>query len=196
MDGYASRIAASGRARGVVVGSLIALGWAYYGASMLPGGVRAVALAASIAVTGTLLVAAFALLRRVRSMPPSTPPEIAAGRRKWRWFWINLVGEIVLLNVAVGLLASPDLRIYWIAAISAVVGLHFLPMAVFFRVRSYWFVGIAMMIVATVTALAIARHPDRAAAITSAEAWANAIILWSSLAIGITPTRVGPAPAV
>ena len=176
--------ALAGRARGIVIGALIAFGWAAFGASFvrMPG--RVVMLAIAAVPAGALLAAGIAMLRQARAMPAPTPSQRSAGRRAWRWFWLNLVGEIVLLNIAVNLLAAPDRRIYWIPAISAVVGLHFWPMAVFFRVRSYWAVGAAMMVGAAIAALSLAAHPTSAAAIVESEALANATVLGLALAAG------------
>jgi hypothetical protein len=189
MDSRGSRQAASGRARGVIVGSLIALGWWIYGSAIFTPATRAAVNAAGLMLTVVLLASAVRTLRHVRTMPVGSSAGVAANRRAWRWFWLNLVGEIVLLNVAISLLSAPDLRVYWIAAISGVVGLHFLPMAVFFRTRSYWFVGIAMMTGAVVAALLIARHVAWADTIVRTEALANAVILWSSLSLAAVSSR-------
>ncbi len=181
--------ALGGRARGIIVGALIAFGWAYYGASALGPGLRYPILAIAAALTAALLVAAVGMLRRSRAMPAPSATQAAAGKRAWRWFWLNLVGEIVLLNIAINLLAAPALRIYWIPAISAVVGLHFWPMAYFFRTRSYWFVGAAMMIGAALAAVIAARQADAAPLVGSVEALANAIILWSASGAGVLGAR-------
>lgn len=178
-----------GRARGTITGSLIAFALLFYGASGFAAGIRYLLLAAGLAVTITLLLGGIALQRRAAAMTGPTPEQRAAGRRIWRWFWLNLLGEIVLLNVAINLLAAPGLRIYWIPAISAVVGLHFLPMARFFRVRNYYAVGAAMIAGAAVAAILIARNPHAAPALIHGEAVVNAAILWIALGTGIRAAR-------
>jgi hypothetical protein len=62
-----------------------------------------------------------------------------------------------LLNLAVNLLRQPAQRVYWIPAISLIVGLHFLPMASFLRVPSYWGCGVAMMGTAIAVTFAISQ---------------------------------------
>lgn len=181
MNERISTQAAGGRARGIVVGSLFALGWWIYGASIFADAVRPFGLAAAIILTIALVVVSARVMLQVRTMPAAAAAAIAVNKRAWRWFWLNLIGEIVLLNVAITLLEAPHRRVYWIAAISGVVGLHFLPMAIFFRTKSYWFVGVAMMVGAVVAASFIARSGMSAADIASIEALANAVILWSSL---------------
>jgi hypothetical protein len=183
-----------GRARGIIVGSLIALGWAVFGLSGFSPGARYPLLAAAIALTALLLMAGISIQRRARSLPSANPSQMTAGKRAWRFFWLNFVGEIVLLNIAVNLLAAPDLHVYWVPAISAVVGLHFWPMAHFFRVRSYWWVGSAMMAGAAFTAYLIARDPASALPFTHSEAVANALILWSALGTGAATARRESAP--
>jgi hypothetical protein len=72
------------------------------------------------------------LIATARTLSAPDAAARLAARRLWRLFWINFAVEIVLLNVVVNLLARPALHIYWIPAISFIVGLHFLPMASFF----------------------------------------------------------------
>lgn len=181
--------ALNGRARGLIVGSLIALGWAAFGLSGLAPIARYPLLAISIALTAILLKSGVAMQRRARSLSPPTPMQAQANKRIWRLFWLNLLGEIVLLNIAINLLTSAERRDFWIPAISAIVGLHFLPMAHFFRVRSYWWVGTAMMAVAAITAALILCFPNRASTFIPAEALANAMILWIALGMGTDAGR-------
>jgi hypothetical protein len=189
MEDRGSTQALKGRARGVIVGSLIAFGWAAYGVSAFREGVRYTILVAAAAFTAGLVAGGIALLRQAGAMPAANSAQMTASKRAWRWFWLNLAGEVVLLNIAINLLRAPDLQKYWIPAISAVVGLHFWPMAYFFRTRSYWYVGAAMMIGAAAAAFLAASYSESAAEIASAEALANAVILWSALGAGLAHGR-------
>lgn len=172
-----------GRAIGIGVGASIAFGWCVYATAPLTGAARIGVLIAAAAITGALLLAASRMLRVAGGAALGSRAEGHANRRAWRLFWLNLAGEIILLNIALNLLAASDLQRFWIPAISLVVGLHFLPMAVFFRQRSYWWVGGAMIAAAAVTALAIARQGD-ASLWAHGEGMANALILWGALAVG------------
>jgi hypothetical protein len=100
-------------------------------------------------------------------------------------FWINFGVEIVLLNVALNLLASPSLHVYWIPAISLVVGLHFLPMARFFSVPSYWVCGAAMIGTAVAVTLGIWSGSGTPGLLVAGEALINAAILWTTAAWGV-----------
>jgi hypothetical protein len=193
MEERTSVQAVKGRSRGVVVGSLIAFGWAFYGASVFSAGVRWIALVAAAGLSAALILGAFLMIRRARAIPTKTSAGTSAFRRAGLWFGLNLVGEIVLLNVAVELLGAPDQRKFWIPAISAVVGFHFWPMAIFFRARTYWLVGAAMMFGAAVAALVISRQGDAASKFAYAEGLANAVVLWSALGNSVVMGRSGRA---
>jgi NhaP-type Na+/H+ or K+/H+ antiporter len=67
-------------------------------------------------------------------------------------------------------------------------------MAYFFRVRSYWWVGSAMIGAAALTACLVARDPASVLPLTHGEAVANALILWSALATGAAAARRDSAP--
>ena len=100
-------------------------------------------------------------------------------------FWINLGIEIVLLNLALGLLSRPALHSYWVPAISFVVGLHFLPMANFFAVPSYWGGGAAMIGTSVAVSLAMRSAVVAPPLLIAGEAVGNAAILWSMAAWGL-----------
>lgn len=171
------------RARGIMIGSLIAFGWAVYGLSGIASSARPMPGAAAVAVTSVLLYSGAVLVRRARKLPPPESGQKQVNNRAWRWFWVNLAAEIILLNIVFYLIGITGYRAYLIPAISIVVGLHFWPMAVFFRVPSYWLVGALMLIGAGVAVYFIANAPG-APAFAYGEALANAAILWFFLAVG------------
>ena len=177
--------AVRGRAIGCQVGTLIGAGWLASALVLCPDAVRVLLGLPALALIVFLLSRSTKLLRLSRNLPAPDPAQTAENRRVWRWFWLNLVGEIVLLNVAVNLLAAPPLRVYWVSAISAVVGLHFLPMARFFNVPSYWSCGGAMLLGAAVTASGIHAHVGQPEILTAGEAALNALILWATVAWGM-----------
>lgn len=191
MSYRASSQALRGRARGVVIRSLIALGWAVFGSGDLRPGIRIPILVAAVALTAALVVAGGAMQRRARSSASPTRAQVAANKRVWLLFSLNFIAEIVLLNIAVAWLSAAGLRQYWIPAISAIVGLHFWPMAYLFRVRSYWWVGLAMMVVAAFITVLLMLDGDHAFALVHREGLANAVILWVALGAGVAAARPG-----
>jgi hypothetical protein len=186
-----ARDAARGRGVGVLVGAVIGAAWAAYGASLLPAW-TAFVLAIAAAFTAPLAAAGVAMIGRARAMP-ADPAGAAANRRAWRWFWLNLAAEIVLLNLAALALNATGRPAYLIPAISVVVGLHFLPMARFFDVPSYLWTGLAMIAVAAVAAMAIATLFADPSRVVAMEALANAAILWATAAWGWRGSRPRPA---
>ncbi|HET8612781.1 MAG TPA: hypothetical protein VFL92_08445 [Sphingomonas sp.] len=159
--------------RPLIVGTLFACGWALYGASRLPPIlaiiIGVIALAVSVAIIGVARRSAAALAKPLSSTA--------------RWlFLLNLLGEIILLNIAYFLTTGsgrPDLMI---PAISAAVGLHFVPMTAIFGQSRYLPLAAMMLIVAALAAAAIAWTGLPAGPIATLEAFANALLLWSSTA--------------
>ena len=164
---------------------MIGAGWMVYGLSLCPAVVWIPLGVAGLVSVGWLLRRAQALIGTTGNTAAAEPAARAASRRIWKWFWLNLVVEIVLLNVAVNVLSAPEQRIYWIAAISCVVGLHFLPMAVFMDVPSYWLCGGAMIALALAAAAALAWFSLPGPGVVAAESIGNAFILWATVAWGV-----------
>ena len=167
------------------VGALIGAGWMTYGLLEFSRAVQIGLGLAGLVVVVWLLLGSRRLISSARSLPRPDATAQAAGRRTWILFWINFAVEIVLLNVAINLLSAPPLRIYWIPAISLVVGLHYLPMASFFGVPSFWACGAAMIAVAAVVAGMINAGLGSPQVVVAGEAIANAGILWLTAAWGI-----------
>jgi hypothetical protein len=187
-----ARDAARGRGVGVLVGAVIGGVWAAYGASLSPPW-NGFLLAVSVAFTAPLAAGGIAIIRRARAMPAHSEGK-AANRAAWRWFWLNLTAEIVLLNLAALALNATGRPAYLIPAISVVVGLHFLPMARFFSVPSYLWTGGAMIAVAAAAAAAISGHFAEPSRVVGFEALANAAILWATAAWGWRGAGPRPAP--
>lgn len=179
-----------GRGIGALVGTLIGVGWMAYGLRPFPDIVRDLGGLAGFVTAVWLLVASLKLIASAKELPAPNDASQSANRRVWTLFWINFVVEIVLLNVAIGFLAQPALHIYWIPAISLLVGLHFLPMASFFRVPSYWLCGAAMIGVAGATTLVLRSGVASPELYTAGEALVNAVILWSVAAWASRPSRL------
>lgn len=173
------------RGMGAGIGTLIGIGWMAYGLIWFPNVVRILLALLGATIVFPLLLGSNRLITASRTMPAPDADQIATSRHVWTLFWLNFALEIVLLNIAINLLQAPSLRVYWIPAISFVVGLHFLPMAQFFRVPYYWICGGAMMAAAIAATIAIRWGIFLPAAITAVEALINALILWLTAAKGI-----------
>ena len=73
MTGCGASDALEGRACGVIIGALIALGWSVYGFSGWRSDAAYVAIAGAAALTAGLVFAGFAMLRCARLLPRATP---------------------------------------------------------------------------------------------------------------------------
>jgi hypothetical protein len=179
------------RARGIgaCLGTLIGAGWVVSALPTFTNVPRFFLGALGLATVCWLLLRSGRLLAVARRLPSADVTAQVSNRRVWTWFWINFVLEIVLLNVAVALLDAPALHVYWLPAISLVVGLHFLPLAVIFAVPSFWACGAAMMTVAAAISAAIHCDPSLAHALAATEALCNALVLWATAAWGVLTTR-------
>jgi hypothetical protein len=173
------------RGIGAQIGTLIGVGWMAYGLIWFPNFVRIVIALLGATIVIPLLLGSNRLIAASRTMPAPNPAQLAGSRRVWILFWLNFALEIVLLNIAINLLQAPSLRIYWIPAISFVVGLHFLPMGLFFRVPAHLICGAAMMAVAVAATIMIRSGILLPPAITAVEGLINALILWLTAANAI-----------
>lgn len=170
------------RAIGARVGSLIGVAWLAFGVSLLGNSARVPIAIIGVVIAAVLLQRARRLIAASHQLPAPDEMQKRANRTVWMKFWINFVFEIVLLNVAINLLAAPAQQVYWVPAISLVVGLHFLPMARFMNVPSYWLCGVALMLGAAASATAIAMSVTAPTLLVSLESIFNAMVLWATAA--------------
>ncbi|NKF20826.1 hypothetical protein [Solimonas marina] len=170
---------------GIRVGTLIGVAWMAYGVSLLAPAPRMLAGVIGIVIALVLSSRSRRLADVGARMPPPSSEQRAAGRRVWILFWINFALELVLLNIAIRVLGAPQFHLYWIPAISLIVGLHFLPMASFMKVPSYWFCGGAMMIASVVFAVLLHLGIATPTLLLAIEALVNAALLWIVAAWGL-----------
>jgi hypothetical protein len=180
-----NRAIAFGRLRGAAVGAAFGVGWAAYGLSLSPMWAKATGGAVAVIAIIMLILAARRLMQRARSLPGPDAAQQARGRRQRLGFIAVLVGEIVLLNVAVALLSAPALRVYWVPAIALVVGVHFLPLAWLFRMKAFWACGVAMMAAAAGATLVIHSDAGSTEVVLAVESMVNAAILWLTAAFSM-----------
>lgn len=178
-----------GRGLGASVGTLIGAGWLIFALQHLALTPQILFGALGLVVVLWLLACSGRLLVIARRLPAPSAAARATNWRTWTLFWANFSLEIILLNVAINLLNSPALHVYWLPAISLVVGLHFLPLAAIFAAPSYWACGTAMVAVAGATVAAVHRGPSLVQSLVAAEAICNALILWGTAAWSVLTTQ-------
>lgn len=172
----------------MIVCAAFAALWTSWATPLLSGlseplGWAAICIAA--ALSGTLLVAGMATIRRGRRLSLATGVGDSAPRGMRRGFMWVLVGEIAALNVATYLLISHHLVQYLAPAFALIVGMHFLPLAKIFRAPYYCATAVAMMLAGVVAAAAITTGSAAATAngmadlACAAALWATGFISWS-----------------
>lgn len=188
--GHARSLGQILRSRGIGtrVGTLIGVAWLAFGVSVMADTARIAIAIVGVVIAALLLQRSRRLIAASRRLPAPDDAQRKANRKVWIKFWINFVFEIVLLNVAINLLSAPAQQVYWIPAISLVVGLHFLPMARFMNVPSYWACGGALMLGAAATAFAIHMRVAEPTMLVALEAIFNALVLWATAAWGLRLT--------
>jgi hypothetical protein len=165
------------------IGLLIGIGfgalWASWATALLSLG------RASLPVVAlpSLLLAAAALLR-----PLSRPPGARSPRRTWLYYVLVVVGEIAALNLLFWLIERQGWQLYRLPAIGLVIGLHFFPLARAIRFPGFMLLGAIMVAaaVAAIAAIALGGDPRLAAGL---DCLANALLLWGSVALALTPGR-------
>ncbi|GAA2698544.1 hypothetical protein [Actinoplanes palleronii] len=163
-----------GIAQGVIVMTVFSLAWVVLAATAAPStaatiglAVLGVAVTAAVAVTGLRLAA--------RSAARGTTRRVSASSRTV--FGLVNLGQTVLILVAVFGLTKAGHPGLIPAAVCFVVGLHFLPLARVFDVRTYWLTGALLVAVAAVGAIFFAYDAD-AALVRAVVGLPAAVTLW------------------
>ena len=177
----AGRLRARSRATGVLVFAGFGGLWAAGGAAL--SSAPAWAWLAIVAFVAGFAVTAARLLRTHPPVTESLPETLATRRaRAGRIFvWTNVVEGLAIL-VAVNLLVNLGHAPWQTAAIMAIVGLHFLPLAVGFGYRPHALTGLAM------TGWALA-YPALFGAMSAAGPFGAAAILFASAAWALHSVR-------
>jgi hypothetical protein len=171
-----------GRGTGIIVCAIFAALWANWAGAMLsrlPATYRWTAILFVVAISGTLLVAGVAMIRRGRRLSQATGIGDTAPRGMRRKFMLVLVGEIVAFNIAAYLLIGHHMVQYLAPAVAIVVGLHFLPLAKIFR-SPHFFATAAVMTLAGILAAAAMATGSSATAANGIADLACAITLWAT----------------
>lgn len=135
-----------GRANGSIIGTIIGLIWFSYGASLISEPYKLLLIIIGLVITVFLLRNLIKVRRRGNAMPNATRVETKPYKNKIFLSILNAIGEIILLNVVYYYLIKIGQENLIIPAISIVVGLHFIPMAIFLRIKQFYIPSIFMII--------------------------------------------------
>ncbi|HET7034769.1 MAG TPA: hypothetical protein VFI42_03735 [Thermomicrobiaceae bacterium] len=184
--------AIQGNASGVLVLTIFGTVWGIVGAIALNGW-GSPELAIVVVVIGIVLLAQAVSLRNAAARLPDDEGDHAAENRRQRGFIaINVVefGSIAIAVFACNVTQQLHLLVPLIALI---VGLHFLPLAALFHVRTYYVTGVLLCLLAVLGLFAIpstssidGREVRASWAVVS---FGAAVVLWASAIVSWLRTR-------
>lgn len=114
--------------------------------------------------------------------------ETPAVRRANKVFnWVNAIQGVAIF-LAANILANLGHREWFVPVFIAIVGAHFLPLAIVFRARRHWVIGATMLTWAWLYPFLTPRGPAHAIGCLGA-----GLILWASAVAGVLlPDRAAP----
>lgn len=133
------------RSTGLLIGTIIGLLWMLYAASLINPPLNIVIGTLSLAITVSLILKIRVIRRKQKILDKPSPEEKVINKKKRRYFILNFIIEIALLNICYYYLTKYDLTSILLFSISIIVGLHFIPMAVFLKVKQYFICSFIMV---------------------------------------------------
>ena len=190
-DGAATPFALRRQGIGIIVAVGFGALWAVWARAWLihyPTVVPCVAYAIAAAVSVALMAAGFTTVRRARqrSGEPDTPAAVRS--RIGRQYWIVVIAEVVVLNIAAATLLGHNHGEYLASVFAIIVGLHFFPLARIFRAPHYHVTATLMTIAGGAATLAIAAGAPAVMAAGLADI-ACAVVLWGTAFVSWQHTR-------
>lgn len=165
------------RRRGAIITSFFALYWAIGVPGLASAASQLTLLAGSLVMTVVSVVYAI----RANSTSTATQPRMLHPNWKLRFYVVGLVQSLAIVVVILALLTVELLSVIP-AAISLVVGVHFVPLARIFDQPEYRWTGLGLCVVGVVGLLALAPTDDATARNTVGIG--AAVVLWAtSLAV-------------
>lgn len=150
------RPAVQGIASGIFFMAFFGAIWGIISAAYMSGAFQIVTFVLVGLVTLGLFAVVGILLRFASTLPKTVSPEDAAiGKRIGIWFGIVFGIEIVLIVLASVLLSTFQLDRFIAPVVALIVGIHFLPLARLFYVRTYYITGTLLSVLALIAIVAL-----------------------------------------
>ncbi len=150
------RPAVLGIASGIFFLTFFGAYWGFISAAFMSGAFQVFAFILVGIVSLSFFGIGVMLLRYARSLPKTLSPEDAAvGKRIWMWFGIIFGTEILLIALASILLSTLQLDRFIPPVTALIVGIHFFPLALLFRVPVYYLTGVLLSALALVALVAL-----------------------------------------
>ncbi len=166
--------------KGSFIGTIIGLIWFSYGVFLIPGPYKYILL-----IFGLLFT--FFLLRKVgkkeNEMLNVTRLQTNPYKKKTIFFVLNTITEIIFLNIIYYYLIKTGQKKLLIPAISIIVGLHFIPMAIFLRIKQFY-ISSTIMIISGIIFISLSNNLKENA-INILQSILNALALWLTVAASL-----------
>lgn len=189
--GSATPSALRGQGIGIIVAAFFGALWAAWAHAWLlryPPIVPVIAYVITAAASIALLAAGLATIRHARQRSGESDAPATVRRRFGRQYWIVVIAEVVVLNIAAATLFRYGLDAYLAPAFAIIVGLHFFPLAHTFRAPHCYATATLMTVAGTIAVLAIAAGEPAVTAAGLAD-FACALVLWGTAFISWRRTR-------
>lgn len=185
-----------GTAVGVLFMAFFGTMWAYLGIMGLQGWGSPWLLIAALTI-GIVLVIGGSLLIFASRVLPNKSPNVDEGPRKNIGIWFNIIfaAEGVAIVIAIAVCNAMSHAELIPPVIAMIVGIHFLPLANLFQVKTYYVTGILLSILPIITILFVPLNlplnDHQINAYMSVVGFGSALILWgTSLVIWLMGKRL------
>lgn len=176
------------RATGMFIGTIIGLFWMLYAATLAT-------LPLNIIITALSLIAAVYLIFKIKIVRKNQKvfdepnfEEKNRNRKRKIYFLVNFIIEIILLNICFYYLTKYNLNAILIFSIAIIVGLHFIPMAIFLKTKQFYICS-AIMIVSGVFFISISNSLENLN-FQILQSLVCGIALWLTVGLSIRDTFV------
>ncbi|MEO7834831.1 MAG: hypothetical protein ABIR50_05890 [Ginsengibacter sp.] len=166
-------------ATGSFIGIVIGLLWFIYGVSLISEPYKYILLILSLVITFFLLRNVIKVTKKGNEMLTPTRPQTNSYKKKIILSILNAIAEIILLNIVFYYLIKIGQEKLIIPAISIIVGLHFIPMAVFLRIKQFY-ISSSIMIISGIIFI-ILSNKLKENTINIFQSILNALALWLTI---------------
>ncbi|SDD94318.1 hypothetical protein [Niabella drilacis] len=134
------------RTSGLFIGTVIGLMWLLYSSSLINSPFRFVLIITGVVISLVAILKISKIRRKNLNFSEPTKDQRSNNKKKSTIFLVNFIVEILLLNFVfyiVNKYHHPEMSIFTIAI---VVGVHFIPMAIFLKIKQYYICSIIMIL--------------------------------------------------
>jgi len=188
--------AVRGTASGVFFMAFFGTLWAYTGIMGLQGWGVPLLLVTAVAIGIALFIGGISLIRASRELTNQvSKTDLRRGKRTRFWFNIIFAAEGLAIAITIAVSNATGHSELIPVVIAIIVGVHFLPLALLFQVRLYYFTGALLCLLAIITLLFVPAKvtlgEHQINAFMSVVGFGSALILWGTgLAIWLMGRRL------